>query len=160
MLRSTLPAHPDTNLSLHSISIGPASAARAASSKSLYRKRARTSWSRHSLRWKRASDKALGLPITNPNAYSCRPTSVGQLAGLRHGRRCAPRVGRWVVDLNCVRLGKGGAVVRHPSRTERCFIFSLQTRRIGYVKRPEVLVPGVPSNREIDEIAVEAGWQS
>jgi hypothetical protein len=61
MLRSTLPAHPDTNLSLHSISIGPASAARAASSKSLYRKRARASCSRDPLRRKRASDKALGL---------------------------------------------------------------------------------------------------
>ena len=61
MLRSTVPTHPDANSSLHSISIGPASAARAASSKSLYRKRARASCSRHPLRRKRASDKALRL---------------------------------------------------------------------------------------------------
>ena len=40
MLRSTVPAHPDANPSLHSICIGPASAARAASFKRLNRTRA------------------------------------------------------------------------------------------------------------------------
>jgi hypothetical protein len=59
VLRSTVPTHPDANPSLHSISIGPASAARAASSKSLYRKRARAACSRHPLRRKRSSDKSL-----------------------------------------------------------------------------------------------------
>jgi hypothetical protein len=39
VLRSIVPAHPHANPSLHSISIGPASAARAASSTSFYRKR-------------------------------------------------------------------------------------------------------------------------
>ena len=43
VLRSTVPAHPDANPSLHSICIGPASAARAAPFKSMYRKRARAS---------------------------------------------------------------------------------------------------------------------
>jgi len=65
MLRSTVPAHPDANPSLHSIPIGPASAARAASSKSLYRKRARTSCSRHPPRRRRASDTALRLLISS-----------------------------------------------------------------------------------------------
>ena len=40
LLRRTVSAHPDANPSLHSISIGPASAARAASFKRLYRTRA------------------------------------------------------------------------------------------------------------------------
>ena len=42
MLRCKVPAHLDANPFLHSICIRPASAARAASFKSLYRKRART----------------------------------------------------------------------------------------------------------------------
>jgi hypothetical protein len=61
VLRCTVPAHLDANPSLHSISIGPVSAARAASFKSLYRKRAGATRSRHPPRGKRASDKALRL---------------------------------------------------------------------------------------------------
>src|ERR1700692_3111063 len=61
VLGRTVPAHLHTNSYLHSISIGPAFAARAASSKSLYRKRARAPSSRYPLRRTRASDKALRL---------------------------------------------------------------------------------------------------
>ena len=61
MLRRKVPAHLDANPSLHSICIGPASAARPASFKSLYRKRARTTCPGHPLRRKRSSDKALRL---------------------------------------------------------------------------------------------------
>ena len=56
----TAPAHLDTTAPLHSIPIAPASAARAASFKSLYRKRANSPCSCDHLRL-RASDTALGL---------------------------------------------------------------------------------------------------
>ena len=59
MFRCKVPAHRNANPSLHSICIGPASAARAASFKSLYRKRARRTCLPHPLQRKRASDKAL-----------------------------------------------------------------------------------------------------
>ncbi len=71
--RRTAPAHLDANPSHHSICIGPASAARAASFKSLYRKRAGASCSPHPLRRKRASDKALRL--VGPSHHS--PSSTG-----------------------------------------------------------------------------------
>src|ERR1700730_4063216 len=65
VLRFTVSAHPDANPSLHSISIGPASAAPAASFKRLYRTRAEHRVQLRALE-KRASDKALTFVGTNP----------------------------------------------------------------------------------------------
>jgi hypothetical protein len=64
VLRFTVSAHPDANPSLHSISIGPASAAPAASFKRLYRTRAEHRVQLRALE-KRASDKALTFVGTN-----------------------------------------------------------------------------------------------
>jgi hypothetical protein len=75
VLRRTVPAHLHTNSYLHSISIGRAFAARPASSKSLYRKRARAPSSCYPLQRKRASDKALRLIRTLKASQVCTPTS-------------------------------------------------------------------------------------